>query len=337
MGGFSSSQNKAVVRSKWNVPIINRWSSKLNRNLTYFGLPGPDVEDLIEWKKYLSASTGVERLRQGRLNKEDLDVHRLLHKNVLLNGIPGFQLLRGDIETIILEGADLDGKQPQRATGEHPLLSRFQFDLVNLDYLGGMGNKDKFGESRRIRSIKKLIERQRGTSFLLLLTLNVRDSIEEEITSYLSGAAREAANERLQEREAALSWYIGLGDGMKKHKLKALVPMFVRHEAERWGFDCFSYPPLTYEGTGQARMVHFTFEMVFISSVLHAFSQQTETEVINMPLLEVVDGEITLVVPEQHPNFDARNFRYYLQQLPSPISVVQISEAAVISSGTVHE
>ncbi len=299
---FEESSNKVAVRRLWDLPILQRWSERVGRPLSYFGLPGPSVSDILDWRPYLGYCTGVERLRkEKKLRDEDLEVQRLIHKNVLLSGIDEFQLLLGDIEDIILDGADQFRLCPRMSTGDRPLLSSFCYDLVNLDFLGGMGYKaEKTKKVRRTQALQKLLERQSGTDFLLILTLNVRDNIDDELVRYLEGAQHEADNVRLK---STLHWYATCKEGMKEYRLKATVPLFIQREGEVCGFDCLCYPPLTYTGSGSARMVHFVFELTDAKTILHAHSRQRMSEVVNLPLLGIKKN--TVYIPEkQHPHFD---------------------------------
>ena len=68
-----------------------------------------------------------------------------------------------------------------------PHLARFSYDLVNLDFDGGLGYRSMraHGTAKRTIAIKKLFERQEGHSFILLLTINVRHTLGEEIQEYL--------------------------------------------------------------------------------------------------------------------------------------------------------
>ncbi len=287
----------------WDLPIVQQWSERLGRPLSYFGLPGPSIGDILDWRSYLGYCTGVERLRnEKKQRKEDLNVHRLIHKNVLLSDLDEFQLLLGYIEDIILSGVDQVRIRPRMsATSDHPLLASFSYDLVNLDFLGGMGHKgDKTKKAKRIQAFKKLLERQSGSDFLLMLTLNVRDNIDDELIRYLEGAQHEAVNEQLRE---TLHWYATRQKGMKEYRLKATVPLFIRKEGEVCGFDCFCYPPIAYTGSGSARMVHFVFELTDTNTILHAHSRQRMPEVVNLPIIGVKEGALQ-VPAKQHPNFN---------------------------------
>lgn len=301
---FEESPTKITVRQLWDLPIIQRWAQKVGRPLSYFGLPGPSISDILDWRPYLGYCTGVERFRrEKRQRDEDLEVHRLIHKNVLLSEIDEFQLLLGDIEDIIMSGADLNRQRPRMSNGDHPLLSSFCYDLANLDFLGGMGYKaEKTGKVRRTEALQKFLERQRGTDFLLILTLNVRDNIDDELVRYLEGAQHEAESEQLRK---TLLWYATCKAGMKEYRLKATVPLFIQREGEVCGFDCFCYPPLAYTGSGSARMVHFVFELTDANTVLHAHSRQRIAEVVNLPLLGVKKNAVYML-EQQHPHFDFR-------------------------------
>ena len=306
---FEESLNKTIIRQQWDLPIIQKWSERSGQLLSYFGLPGPSIADILDWRPYLGYCTGVERLRhEKKQREEDLNVQRLIHKNVALSDIDEFQLLLGDIEDIILTGVDQTRLHPRMSNGHQPLLNSFYYNLVNLDFLGGIGyykeegshKEKKTKKVRRVQALKKLLERQSGTDFLLVLTLNVRDNIDDELIRYLEGAQHEVVDEQLRE---TLTWYATCGKGMKEYRLKATIPLFIRREGEVCGFDCFCYPPIAYTGSGSARMVHFVFELTDMKTVLHAHSQQRLFEVVNLPLLEVNHENLHMSV-KQHPNLN---------------------------------
>ena len=314
MSMFEESLNKIAVRQLWDLPIVKQWSERLGYPLSYFGLPGPSVGDILDWRSYLGYCTGIERLRnEKKQREEDLNVHRLIHKNVLLSDLDEFQLLIGYIEDIILNGIDQNKSHPRMSTGDHPLLTSFHYDLVNLDFLGGMGYKEKkTGNARRVQAMQKLIERQSGTNFLFILTLNVRDNIDDELIRYLEGVQRETEDKQLRE---TLNWYATREKGMKEYRLKATVPLFIRREGEVCGFDCFCYPPIAYTGSGSARMVHFVFELVHTNTILHAYSQQRVSEVVNLPVIGV-RRSVLHVPTKQHPSFNFECCRGQFDFLP---------------------
>lgn len=192
-----------------------------------------------------------------------------------------------------------DGAKPSRNDGQPLHRVCFQYDLINLDFLGGVGYRDSKGESKRVRAIKKLFERQQGTDFVLLLTLNVRDGIDDELTSYLEETHSRVDNS-LQDMVA---WYAGRGKGEKEYKLKAVVPLFIQRIAEHHMFRSWSYPPVVYDGTGRARMVHFVFEFSHTKGNFRAFSEQKPAELLRLPLICIEDRGFR-VASKQHHGFD---------------------------------
>src|SRR5207244_2928397 len=139
-----------------------------------------------------------------------------------------------------------------------------------LDFMSGVGKKKRYGDtvhSRRVRAFSKLIERQRGKSFLLLVTLGLRTDIGAHLTQTLETVRRDVSDPDLVE---ALKWYEECGKNMQHYKLKAALPLFIRREAQGQGFDCCCYPPITYVGTGNVRMMHFVFRLVDTGAIMLA-------------------------------------------------------------------
>lgn len=260
------------------------------RPLTYFGLPGPAIADLLDWQDLPGKRTGVERLAgRGDRHRDDLERHRRLLRNVLANGISdGFQLLRGDIEDVILNGTDKDGTAPQLNNGGTDRDSRFHYDVVNLDFFGGVGYRDRRGEAKRVRAQKKLFERQQGTSFLLLLTVSVRDGLGDELTDYLS-ETRARVTDPLRD---VVDWYMAQERGAKDLKLKAVLPLFLQRVAEDNMFSCHAYPPVIYDGTGGTRMVHCTLSFTHVAGNLQAFSTQSVADLLSLPPIFVENGRL---------------------------------------------
>lgn len=314
---FQDTSNKATVRREWDLPILTSYADEVGRRLAYFGLPGEQIKDLIDWRDVLGYRTGVEIIGQpGKKREEELRLIHRLQTNVMIHGLGSdWQLLRGSVEDILLEGYDLDGTPPARNGGEVPLRRLYRYDLYNLDFTGGIGYADMRGESKRVRAIRKLFERQTGNDFLLLLTVNVRDTLGTELSTYLREESKEYHDQKLQ---ATLSWYADVGRGMKKYKLKAALPSCFQEFARHSYFNCFCYPPLAYYGH-KAYMVHFVFKLTFVPGRNFPVARQQKVEeLLNMPLVEVEDGKI-LVAQKQHPGFDYSQCSQYLSFLPEHI------------------
>ncbi len=318
---FADTENKAAIRRLWDRVILECWRQKqLCKTLTYFGLPGPDVCDLIDWRDMLDRlRSGVESLgRTKREQKKAQEDMGRLSTNLFIAGIDsGFQLLRGDIEDIILEGLDHDGNRPQINDERPAHAAHFGYDVVNLDFDGGIGYRDANGAAKRVAAIKKLFERQEGHSFVLFLTINVRDTMGSEIEDYLRGLQTRNRGPSWIE---TIGWYLSRTDGEREYKLKATVPSFIHVISESRVFQCTSRPPIAYVGHKQAHMIHFAFELEAVTSKgrlnnLRGFSLQDDPDLIELPLLRCENGQLQ-VASVQHPGFDYAHCRLNLGFLP---------------------
>ena len=294
---FADSPNKHAVRSHWDLPILERWRTAVGRQLTYFGLTGPRMLDLLAWREVLDRRRdAVEELPKNKGKRDAADeAAAALQSTAMRKGLSdGLEILRGDVGQIIMDGLDAYGVRPQMSDGAADR-SRFTYDLHNLDFDGGLAFIEKrTGSAPRMDAIKKLFERQRGHSFVFMLTVNVRNTVGKEIQDYLDRLASRPAGD-------AIDWYRVRGDGEVEHRLKAIVPLLVRAAAQPNGFRCLCHPPIAYTGHGSARMVHFCFELTAEDKVFAGVSSQSETDLLHLPMLEAVEGAIAFAAL-QHPD-----------------------------------
>ena len=307
---FEDTPNKQLIRKKWDDPILRKFASSQGK-LSYFGMPGPQIHDFIDWEELLSKKTAVQIVRSGQQREEDLNTVTRLLENVEVNGISNVQILRSAVEEVILRGYDMDHNSPRLSRRESSGKLIFSYDFVNLDFEGGVGYKQKGGKSKtsensggqRLDAIRKLFDRQQGHSFVLFLTVNVRDTLGDEPLKYLEETAKRIQNPSVKE---IVRWTLKLNpDGHKHYQLKTWVPLFIKDEAENRRFYCYTYPPVFYEGHEQAKMVHFAFELQFEKNrALRVSSPQDEELVAHLPLVESSNGKLRLATM-QFPHFDS--------------------------------
>lgn len=329
MCAYANTANKAKIRQCWNKPILERWHTRIDRPLSYFGLPGPDIHDLLDWQQLLGKRTAIESPGHTKKEREEADekIGRL-NANIMLNGLSsGFQLLRADVEDVIINSVDDYGTPPQLNDGRPAHLMRFIYDVVNLDFDGGLGYRAKQGSvktirgaTKRVDALKELFKRQEGHSFILFLTINVRDTLGEEVENYLHGLQSRDRGEGWRE---LLDWYLNLTKGKREYKLKAIVPSFIHSVAETRLFRCTSRPPIAYEGHERAHMIHFAFELESAESKfrgirLREFSPQDDRELIELPLLRSENGQLTLPLM-QHPGCNFASCEKTLTFLPKDV------------------
>lgn len=343
MCAYANTPNKAIIRKCWDLPILERWYTKNGRRLSYFGLPGPEIHDLLDWQHLLGVVTGIESPGHNKKEREQADetIGRL-NANIMLNGLSsGFQLLRADVEDVILNSVDNYGNPPQLNDGRPAHLAHFTYDVINLDFDGGLGYRAKqasakrtHGAAKRVDAIKELFKRQECHSFILFLTINLRDTLGPEVENYLNGLQSRDRGEGWHEM---LDWYLNRTKGERDYKLKAIVPSFIHSVAETRVFRCISRPPIAYKGYG-AHMIHFVFELEATGSNsqgirLREFSPQDDRELLELPLLRSENGQLQ-IASIQHPGFDYAHCEVNLGFLPED---TRASILASVPSRTILE
>jgi hypothetical protein len=310
-------QNKAAIRQLWDAAIIKEFAINRQKKLDYFGLPGPDIRDLVDWKDHIGFITGVEYsdLKNGRDKDVQIaKISKLMQNLMLLDHSENWEVRKGRLEDIILNGADVDGNKPFKLTLEKNRPSNMYYDIHNWDFQGGLGYSNRKNVDDKVEAIKRCMQLQRGHPFLFLLTLNVRHNLKKEPKEYLLARAREH-----KELEEILNWYANKSNkrGMDHYCTKALVPLFIRETAHQSSYDCFTYPPLYYQGPSE-HLLHFVFLLSPKETILPSFSSQEFSDVVSQPLIRVEKGKF--IFPEQHPSFNKNQAVNFLRghNLPIP-------------------
>ncbi len=320
---FADSANKQAVRNAWDLPLLAAWADVTGRKLTYFGMPGPRMLDLLAWKGVLdSRRTAIEERPKSPAKRALADdaAAQLMHNSIKAGLSDGLQILRGDVGEIITGGLDNFAVRPLLCEAGGAAQARFRYDLHNLDFDGGLAFINKVtGEAPRLDALRKLVERQKGASFILFLTINVRNTVGPAIADYL---------ERLVQMDAGghIGWYLGRGKGEVEQRLKAIVPLLMRGVAESNGFALKCLPPLAYTGHQNARMVHFVFEFHAEDLVFAGVSKQLVDAMLTLPMLEAVDGQIGLA-PLQHPACQPMESLPLLGHLEHPAATAFLSQS----------
>lgn len=234
---------KAKVR-EINLKGLQSCLQKKGRpaDLSYFGLPAGGLEDVWAWSEHLGSVDAVERGARGR----EWRWQHGLAVNAILWGVPNFRLLRGDIDDVILDGRDAV-RQPVK----------WPYDVVNLDYSGGIMYKKPDERPRRVEAIKKVIgcQGECGHPFFLCITVNDRHHDLGEITETLQDIARdsEPSGPDLAEQLASVV-------SAEDQRMAVFVYLaYVVLNAGRWCFGVRPLRPILYEGNKGYRMLNASF------------------------------------------------------------------------------
>jgi hypothetical protein len=302
---FKDTENKTIIRMKWSLPLVAGYARHTQRAISYFGMPGPEVLDLAAWRQHLSRKTAVQIVRGARKQREE-DLETI--SNILVNkdnlGLGSqFQLLRGAVEDVILNGFDIDGNRPSMMSASSSGNPTLAYDIYNLDFEGGIHykvGKNSKGSSggQRLQALAELFNRQRGNDFVLFLTLNVRDTLGDEPLKFLLETADRCSHPMVTE---AVKWTTQLDEGNKHLQLATWLPIYIKEQAEIRQFACESLPAIFYEGCDHARMVHFVFLCKHVADRhLRVASSQGYEDLVSLPVLWASD-RVLRVLSLQNP------------------------------------
>lgn len=282
--------NKAVVRRLQRETIEECHAHSLG-SLRYFGLPSTALADAIEWKDLFKHFVAVERGETGTEWEMQHDLELTAFRAGLFGRV---SLLRGEIDAIIHKKRDTFGNR-----------LRFPFDVVSLDYSGGLFYKDRRGTFTRLRAIEETIQGQAKTktNFVLLISCNLDAVDQGEVRKTLETIRTELVRYGIAS-DAVLAAY--LKSQREECRLKLYLPFFVNTQASKYHYNCETKSVVVYEGNLNTSMMAFRFCL--------SFDARTESlrpprerfnQIFNKPMLQIVGGnasETMLDMPKLMPS-----------------------------------
>ena len=293
---FFGGPNKDKIRKELDSPLIKEVSQDGKKKLTYFGLAGPLLLDIIEWQDYIKEFVIVEESFGTKERSRERNRQEILTKTsfttALRNGrgvINDFcTILYGDIDRdVILKGKGDFGK----------LLPKKSFGLIYLDYYGGI-----FKAKYREEAIKRVVLEQKQNStadsdYVLLLTVENLDKGEVE--------KRALVNEILDNLKDAKIDTIAL-KSFKEYLSacrygilqKIYVPIKIYRYAKDCGDDISCFEPVIYQerepsDLKRAIMLHFRFIISIKKSRKDAWPMINDVvDICNLRLLTVEKDKI---------------------------------------------
>lgn len=273
---FFSNPAKDTIRKRFDKPFVAKNHSRAGRALTYFGMPGPEILDVLEWGEFLDTIIAIERDEiSSHLMRTNASRHEYSSRD--------FQILNGDINKILMDGKD--------STDQEPIKSAF--DIVNLDYVSGLLHKTKKHKSKVIKAIKSLfsLQSKESRNFTLFLTFNTRNSDEGEFDRVLNDIQEELADYGVDAGDT-VDWYL---ESRIDYKIKVYIPYAFMPYCKTFNFTCEDMQAVSYIGTGQVRMIHLGMFMNYQYRDAGASrSGQTRRDILNMPMYSVENGSISI-------------------------------------------
>lgn len=277
MSGDPFTINKAKVR-ELDFTLIKRHFKHNQSNLRYFGLPGSNLIELRAWDSYFCHYSAIER---GKGNAGYLEQHKLILTAMQYGLADKLMLFRGEMDEILLRGRD-----------EFNNLIQYPFDVVSLDYSGGLLHKDKYGGSRRIESINQLFSQQAALDkdFLFFVSANLDNEDQGEIRLVLNDINRELGKMGI---DANKTLRLLLNHNAEEARLKVYIPYLIKNLADKW-YKCEFNKAIFYIGNRQTRMMHFSFWLK--RTPKYSGGKPTPSDIIdilNLPAFSCKDGKLT--------------------------------------------
>lgn len=228
-----------------DLPFIEHEYSQLGRPLAYLGLPSEGLYDIIDWSQYIGRIVAVEK---GDAYDPELRQSMLLSKAIRLGLDERLTLLRGELNQIILKGQDTIGQKLE-----------YPFELVNFDYGGAILYPDR----SRIKALEKFVGEQKGTDFLFLMTLNLREYDPVEITASQQRIIAEVgqiSRKRARRIEPYFEWVNRKDSPLRQitHVLYLLKGLGeANHYRISWG------PCVLYTGSRGTQLIHYLVDFSY--------------------------------------------------------------------------
>jgi len=263
---YYSSEDKDLIRERFDLPLLEALQSATRSKLRYFGLPGSELLDVKTWRHLLSHVSAVERRRddletiEAVLETDCSDLRSCVHF--------------GDVDLVILRNRgnrrDVGGQthQPWVGTRYDPTLRRqvWDFDVVNLDYFGPFLPPETGSTGRkkdRANALRKLfdIERQDAwKQWVLLVTVEAALLDQEDkvrLRRYLSSISADAETSRVIDFLTA-----GTGHSVEDtvRLLHGVSAALFSYAASNANLDACPRGTVLYRGAADRPMIHLAYQ-----------------------------------------------------------------------------
>jgi hypothetical protein len=236
---------------------------------------------VIQWNPLLERITAVER---GEPGCEWIIQNELLLNAFRLGISSKLTLLRGDIDHILISDADDYGNKPD-----------WPFDILSLDYSGGLFYRDSAGQPLRLEAIGQLFKRQaraRASDFVLFLSFNLDHIDQHEVRESVKVIKRDLRRFG-KAADKIIDAY--LSHPRDQARLKLYTMHLVAQLASQSQFDSLSESPVFYSGNRGTEMMAFRF---FLKSSRRTFAPRAPRErlngIVNRRMIEIVGGRQVL-------------------------------------------
>jgi len=294
---FLGGPSKDKIRRELDIPLIKEVSQDGKERLSYFGLAGPLLLDIIEWQDYLKEFVVVEESYIGAKERSvERNRQELLLKTSFITQLQDGRGVINDFLTVLY--GDIDKDIILKVKGDFgKKLPKQSFELIYLDYYGGI-----FKAKNREDAIKTLISNQKQNSeadykYVLLITVENLDKGEAEKRILIDEILKNLEDAKVD--SDSLHKFKGYISGCRYGLLqKIYVPLQIYLYTRYVGDEIEYFEPVIYqekkESTKTAEMLHFRF-IISIQKNTKTASQMIKdiVNICNLKLLTVEEDRIT--------------------------------------------
>ncbi|WP_455643298.1 hypothetical protein [Parabacteroides sp.] len=250
-----STPNKKCIRKYYNKTIIKYLKDKFHCNITYYGLPSPDAEDIAEWIDYISKVVAFQCRDYGKVSNPDQptdEVDKLIEK---LNHweasgqLDDYIVYDGYMEEVLFKGFD------NSASGSIEYTHENHITLFNLDFCNSITSPQEYITKNgdritkyKLELIDKILEYQSTVSnqsdkFILFLTVQASYA-GADLAAYLEANKIYLSKYESHKQNKCLKLKHFIEDNLyQKIKTYNYVPQFM--------------PTVFYKGIHDVDMMHF--------------------------------------------------------------------------------
>lgn len=265
MGEFKDTIQKKVIRTQWCKSLIEFVHRKLEYELIYLGLPGPQALDLLEWIDCIDQVIAFQCREYPKPSSVNQSREKVLELEAKLvdferqGKLTTFSLYDGYIEEVVLRGRDINGS----SFGQNDVVTIYNLDFCNsvtaplkvTDDEGNIRECYKSDVIRRLLEIQRDISSQiRSKKFIMFLTVHSLFWIQEA-RSFVSQTESEPLRRYFSEINSLY------GAPKRVRLLRAYIFDTVKTYFRNYDFTPEFLPVIYYRGAGLDRenwLLHFT-------------------------------------------------------------------------------
>ena len=258
---YYSSEDKDLVREKFDLPLVEAAARKKKRKIRYFGLPGEAALDLQSWGRLCDYVAAVEFSK-----KRFQTVKHVLRTQ--------FSSIRhrahlGDVDKVILRNKSGQSRTEFVSTTNLPEAGYiWDFDVIYLDYFGKFlpyerGSAEVQNRANALRKLFALDRQDAWQSWLLMLTVESRlfgPDDREQMRQFLSASKKESDEENQQAIDFLLDETVSTNEQAAR-LVHGTLSYILAVAAGNSDVRVCPKPTIRYRGANNTPMLHFAYEM----------------------------------------------------------------------------